>query len=405
MSNLLTYITLVDCVDILFITFVVYQLFKLFHRTKGFRILIGLFCLAIIYILVRSWGLFLTTWVFQIFWQALIILIIIIFQPEIRDVLAKVNVLDFIQGKKTLSPDSLKIEEVCEAVFNLSSKKIGAIIVLKQKDDLKDLIKGGIPLDAQISEPIIMSIFQKYSHVHDGAIVLDEGRIKTVAGYLPMTERENLPNRYGSRHRASVGLSEKSDAFLIVVSEETGEISVVREGRIKKVSDIKSLETQIKALFLKKKPKESLFRTFFYKIFIQDLTKKGVSFLLVFAFWALLAGQQNYSQNMIVPIEYKKIPPNMELVAPPQNVNITIKGIRKIVSSLRIEDIRLELDISLAQFGKRTFNFSQKDINLPPGIQVIYLEPTMVRLEFKNTSNIEKGIEGIGERYPESAIP
>jgi len=252
MINLLTNLKWLDFIDIFLITFVVYQLFLIFHRTKGFRILIGFSFLGVIYIMVRSWGLFLSTWVFQVFWQALIILIIIVFQPEIRDVLEKVNLLNFIQGKKNSSPDASRIEAVSRAVFQMSEKKVGAIIVFKQKDDLKDLIRGSIQLDGEISEPLLLSIFQKSSSIHDGAILINEGRIKTVAGYLPMTERENLPNHYGSRHRACLGLSEKSDAFVIVVSEETGEVSVVQYGKIKKIRDIKSLYSVIQEHFLKK---------------------------------------------------------------------------------------------------------------------------------------------------------
>jgi uncharacterized protein (TIGR00159 family) len=384
MINLLTNLKWLDFVDIFLITFVVYQLFLIFHRTKGFRILIGLSFLGVIYIMVKSWGLFLSTWVFQVFWQALIILIIIVFQPEIRDVLEKVNLLNFIQGKKNSSPDTSRIEAISRAIFQMAEKRIGAIIVFKQKDDLKDLIRGSIQLDGEISEPLLLSIFQKSSSIHDGAILIDEGRIKTVAGYLPMTERESLPNHYGSRHRACLGLSEKSDAFVIVVSEETGEVSVVQYGKIKKIKDVKNLYSVIQEHFLKKqKQKSSFLKALFSKIILEDWPKKLIAFLLVFILWASLAGQQNFSQNVLVPIEYRKIPANMELVSPPKSAKIFIKGLRKLVSSLKTEDIRIELDVSLAQWGRRTYYVSREDINLPAGIQLEYIDPSVLRLDFR----------------------
>jgi uncharacterized protein (TIGR00159 family) len=384
MINLLTNLTWLDFVDILLITFVVYQLFILFHRTKGFRILIGLSFLGVIYIMVRSWGLFLSTWVFQVFWQALIILIIIVFQPEIRDVLEKVNLLNFIQGKKNSSPDTSRIEAISRATFQMAENRIGAIIVFKQKDDLKDLIRGSIQLDGEISEPLLLSIFQKSSSIHDGAILIDEGRIKTVAGYLPMTERENLPNNYGSRHRACLGLSEKSDAFVIVVSEEKGEVSFVQYGKIRKIRDVKNLYSVIQEHFLKKKKQKSSFLgAFFSRIILKDGLKKLISFLLVFVLWALLAGQQNYSQNVLVPIEYRKVPANIELVSPPKIAKVSIKGLRKLVSSLKTEDLRIELDISLSQWGRRTYYISKEDINLPAGIQLEYIEPSVLRLDYR----------------------
>lgn len=384
MISLLTNLKWMDFVDILLITFVVYQLFILFHKTKGFRILIGLSFLAVIYIMVKSWGLFLSTWVFQVFWQALIILIIIVFQPEIRDVLERINLLNFIQGKKNSYPDTPGIIAISRAVFQMSEKKIGAIIVFKQKDDLKDLIRGSIPLNGEISEPVLASIFQKSSSVHDGAILIDEGRIKTVAGYLPMTEREGLPNHYGSRHRACLGLSEKSDAFIIVVSEETGDVSVVQYGKIKKIKDTTNLYNVLEGHILQKqKQKTSFLKAFFSKLIIEDWPKKLIAFLLVFVLWAALAGQQNYSQNLLIPIEYIKIPVNMELVSPPKSANVFIKGIRKLVSSLKTEEIRIELDVSLAQWGRRTYYVSEEDINLPAGIQLEYIDPSVLRLDFR----------------------
>ncbi|MBN2373976.1 diadenylate cyclase CdaA [bacterium] len=389
MINVLTHLKWLDLIDILLITFVVYQIYILFHETKGFRILIGLFCLAVIYVLIKSWGLFLSTWVFEIFWQALIILIIIVFQPEIRDVLAKFNFLDFFQGNKAISPDSSGIEAICRSVFRMAESKTGAIIVFKQRDDLKDLIRDGIRLDGEISETVLLSIFQKSSFIHDGAVLIDGGKIKMAGGYLPMTERENLPKQYGSRHRASLGLSEKSDAFIVVVSEERGEVSVVQNDTIKKVRDIGTLSNIIKGHFIQERKKKlPILKSFLSKMLIEDWSKKATAFLLVFVFWALMAGQQNYSQDLIVPFEYKKIPANMELVSPPQNAKISIKGIRKLVSSLKAEEIRIELDVSLAQWGRRTYYISQKDINLPAGIQLLYIEPSVLKLDFKTTSTI-----------------
>ena len=102
-----------------------------------------------------------------------------------------------------------------------------------------------------------------------------------------------------------------------------------------------------------------------------------------FIFWALLAGQQNYSQEFIIPIEYKNIPTHMELMSPPKNVKMSIKGIRKLVSSLKPEDIRIELDVSLAKFGRRTYYISEDDINLPAGIQPEFIDPPVIRLDFK----------------------
>jgi len=384
MVNLLINLRWLDIIDILLITFVLYQLYSFFHKTKGFRILIGLLGLGIIYILAKSWELFLSTWVFQIFWQVLVILIIIVFQPEIRQVLERANLLNLFEGKKTLYSSYLVVEKISRSVFRMAAERIGAIIVFKQKDDLKNLIKDAIPFDGKISEPVLLSIFQKNSPIHDGAILIEDNRIKVVAGFLPMTEKAHLPNHYGSRHRAALGLSETSDAFIIVISEERGEVSVVQHAQIKKVQDPKKLSNFIRQHISKKEKKKKLsLKTIFSNMFLKNWPKKLITLLLVFLFYIMLAGQQNYSQTLFVPIEYINIPANKKLVSPPKNAKIFIKGLRKLVASLKSEQIRIELDVSLAQWGRRTYNITEGNINLPSGIHLDYIDPTVVKLDFR----------------------
>ncbi len=382
MVNLVTNLRWLDLIDILLITFFVYQLYSFFSKTRGFRILVGLAGIGFIYLLVKSWGLFLSTWVFQIFWQALIILVIIVFQPEIRQVLERINLLRLFRGKKSTS--FLIVEEISRSAFRMSGERIGAIIVIRQKDDLKGLIRDGISLDGKISEPILMSIFQKNSPVHDGVILIEGNRISMVAGYLPMTEKDHIPNRYGSRHRAALGLSEKSDAFIIVVSEERGEVSVIQQGKINKIWDEEELSNNIRAKISERQMQDKpSIKVFISRLFIANWQKKCITFIFVFLFYFMLAGQQNYSHSLLVPIEYKNIPTNKELVSPPKNAKIFIKGLRKLVASIKPEKIHIELDVSLAQWGRRTYNISDGDINLPPGIHLEYIDPSVVRLDFR----------------------
>jgi diadenylate cyclase len=385
MVSLLKNFKWLDLVDILLITFVAYQLYSLFRKTKAFRILIGLMGLGVIYALVRSCGLFLSTWVFQVFWQVLIVLIIIVFQPEIREVLERVNPLNLLPEKKGSIYASSMVDAVSQAVFHMAEEKTGAIIVFQQKDDLGHLIRDGIPLDGEINEPILLSIFQKSAPIHDGAILIDGNRIKLVAGFLPMTEKDNLPTRYGSRHRASLGLSEQSDAFIVVVSEERGHVSAVQHGQIKRVPDIKTLSSFIVEHLSQKKKKEKLSITEYISRTVMDnWPKKLAVFFLVFLFWALLAGQQNYSLDLIVPVEYKNIPANLELTSPPTKAKIFIKGTRKLVASLKPDDLRVDLNVALAQWGRRTFYLSREDISLPAGIQLEYIDPALLRLDFRS---------------------
>jgi DNA integrity scanning protein DisA with diadenylate cyclase activity len=159
-----------DVLDILFITIVVYYLYIWFHSTKAFKALIGLLALGIIFTAAQTWGLFLTTWMFQILWQVVIILLIILFQPEIRQFLERFNPFQRLSWRKSSNP-AVWVETLTEACFKLAKNRIGALIIIERSDWVDEWITGGIPLEGQPTPEIIMSVFQKESPLHDGAMI------------------------------------------------------------------------------------------------------------------------------------------------------------------------------------------------------------------------------------------
>ncbi len=164
-----------DVLDIIFLSFVAYHLYIWFYETKAFKALVGLLGLGIIYSVAQSWGLFLTTWVFQILWQVLIILLIILFQPEIRQVLEKVNPFYALGWRKTVGRIPW-IESFSKTIFELASQQVGALVLFERKDRLREFITGGIPFEADPTREVIVSIFQKHSPLHDGAVLMNNGR-------------------------------------------------------------------------------------------------------------------------------------------------------------------------------------------------------------------------------------
>ena len=220
-----------DIVDILFLAIVAYQLYVWFRGTRALRVLIGLVVLGGVYSLAKLWGLFLTTWVFQILWQVLIILLLILFQSEIRQVLEKVSPLRFLRSRRRVSSDALA-KELAEVVFDLAREGTGALIVLERDNNPSEFLSAGQTIMALPNSVLIKSIFNHHAPAHDGAIILSQGRLTQMGCILPLSERENIPEQYGTRHRAALGLSERTDAVCIVVSEERGEVSTVVGGEI-----------------------------------------------------------------------------------------------------------------------------------------------------------------------------
>ena len=337
----------------------------------------------------RSWGLFLTTWVFQIFWQVLVVLLIILFQSEIRQVLEKVNPLKVI-GFHSQGETEEWIRKFIRAVASLVKSRTGSLVIIERFDRVDEWITGGISIEGEPSPELLMSIFQKNSPLHDGAVIIRNGRVVTVACYLPLSSAENLPSRWGTRHRAALGISERCDALVIAVSEERGDITVASDGKATHVETIEQFSDSVINSIL---PKEKTGKT--WKERLRDLVvlrwpfKLGI-LALVSILWLLLAGQQDFEVKIRSPLEITNLPENTEIVEPiSPKVSITIRGLRKDASILNEENVRGEIDLSAARYGSNIFRVVRDQIILPNDrVQVVKIEPDLVEFRF---NQIERG--------------
>ncbi|MBW2609262.1 MAG: TIGR00159 family protein [Deltaproteobacteria bacterium] len=374
-----------DVLDILFLTVVAYYLYLWFRGTKAFKALVGLLVLGIVFTVARTWGLFMTTWVFQIFWQVLIILLIILFQSEIRQVLERVNPLKVIGFRKLPDPGKW-IPAFARGIYALADRRVGALIILERTDLVEEWITGGHPLNGEPGPELLMSIFQKGSPLHDGAMVIKGGQVILVSCFLPLSSAERLPKEWGTRHRAAIGLTEHCDAWVIAVSEESGKISIAREGQIILVDSLKKLfQLVLDAITPLSPPKTTLMKRAGSLLTNKWQIKAG-SLGLVILLWLLLAGQQDFQVNFRVPLEMKNIPDHMEILKPHNpEVQITVRGLRKDASTLSERNVHVELDLSLARLGRKIFAITRDQILLPNDrVQVVRIEPTQLKFEFKN---------------------
>ena len=370
-----------DVLDILFLAVVAYHLYLWFYGSKALKALVGLLALGAVFTLARTWGLFMTTWVFQILWQVLVLLLIILFQSEIRQVLERVNPLKAIGFRKFATSEDW-IPGFLEAVFSLAAKRIGALIIIERVDQVKEWITAGQPLEGAPSPELLTSIFQKDSPLHDGAVLIKDGRIYEVACYLPLSPDEGLPNEWGTRHRAALGLSQRCDAWVVVVSEERGDISLARGGKMVHVDNQEKLSQLVKeAIIPYSIPRKKWWERIRFFLVNRWRAKLG-AVLLVSALWLLLAGQQDFEQTIRVSLETKNLPPQMEILDPLEpTVQITVRGLRKDASSLNERNVHAKIDLSMASFGRRIFPITRDQIFLPNDrIQVVKIEPS--KLEF-----------------------
>ena len=241
-----------DTMDIALVYYLFYRLLLIIKGTRAFQMLLGIGLIVLALIASQAFEFYTLDWVIHSFWSQIVIAAVILFQPEIRRTLAQMGERRFFRA---LSPveSSKFIEEIVKASVSMANKRIGALIVLERETDLTTIVEMGTNLDAKVSKELLTSVFLPYSPIHDGAAIIRNGRIVAAGCFLPLTLSPNIAKTLGTRHRAAVGLTEETDAVVVVVSEETGEISVVMNGVIDASLDAPRLRKTISDLFVRQK--------------------------------------------------------------------------------------------------------------------------------------------------------
>lgn len=236
-----------DVLDILIVGFVVYRLFLLIQGTRAVSMLIGLIVLAGAYQGAQYLELYTVNWILDSVGNVILILIVVVFQQDIRRMLTQVGTGPF-YGRMQRLQQGQAIEEITRASVLLAGRRVGGLMVLQRDVGLNEYIEGGTRLDAAITKELLMSVFLPSSPLHDGAVILHQGRLVAAGCLLPLTTNPNVSKTLGTRHRAAIGLTEETDAIVVVVSEEEGKISLVREGRITRDLDAGVLRSTLQQL-------------------------------------------------------------------------------------------------------------------------------------------------------------
>jgi diadenylate cyclase len=241
-----------DTVDIALVYYVFYRILLLIKGTRAFQMLIGIGLILVVLFASQFLEFHTLDWLIHSFWSQIVLAVVILFQPEIRRTLAQVGDRRLFRSLSPVEGPRF-IEETVKAAVSMANKRIGALIVLERETDLSTIVEIGTELDAKVTKELLVSIFLPYSPIHDGAAIIRSGRLVSAGCFLPLTLSSNLSKALGTRHRAAVGLTEETDAVVVVVSEETGEISVVRDGAIEHNADAPALRKTLSDIFMPKK--------------------------------------------------------------------------------------------------------------------------------------------------------
>src|SRR5688500_1463769 len=242
-----------DILDILIVAILIYEFLKLIRGTRAVQMALGSVLVLLLFYVSRLAPLQTVNWLIRNLLVYVGFAAIVIFQSDIRRALANLGRAPFFRYFTRAETVDEMIEEVGVAATMLASKRIGAIIAIEREIGLRNYIESGIPLDAAVTYDLLVTIFQTGSPLHDGAAVIQEGRVAAAACFLPLTVNPKLDRDLGTRHRAAIGLTEESDAVAVVVSEERGEISVAVDGRIERNFSADGLRARLQALLLERR--------------------------------------------------------------------------------------------------------------------------------------------------------
>jgi len=254
MSELFDTFRWVDGLDILILYYIFYRSLLILRGTRAFQVLFGLVLISFLYFLSEWLELVTINWILKELFGYLVLAIVIIFQSDIRRGLARMGVP--FMGTVHKQEEVQLFEEIARACFRLSERSEGALIVVEREASLIGILAEGTPVDAHVSADLLVSIFNKHSPIHDGAVVIRDGRVEMAGCFLPLSQNPELDQYMGTRHRAALGLTEETDALVFLVSEERQTVSLVFHGKVTAVADTDALRLAVNAASQKKDDEE-----------------------------------------------------------------------------------------------------------------------------------------------------
>jgi len=367
-----------DIADILIMSFLVYQLYSWFKNSKALQVVMGLLVLGVIYFVTKNLGLFMTSWILQELGTVLLVLLIVVFQAEIRQALYRLSLLRNLFDRQE-SVVQIDLLELSATLFSLADDRVGALVVFQREELLDECILHGVPLDSLVSGPLLTSIFMPSSPLHDGAVLIRDGRVALASCHLPLSVSAEVPQHLGTRHRAGLGLSERSDAAIVVVSEERGEVSLSLDGELHVMASPAQLHERLTSLLLPLSReaqrvgiKSRLFANFWPKVVV--LAVVAVS-------WMLITFRQGEILTVTAPVTFHNLPETLTLTRSyPDEVDLQLKAFSNLVASPKQLDIVVDLDLSKVREGSNNIQISAEQIKLPPGVVVVSMQRSVIRV-------------------------
>jgi diadenylate cyclase len=367
-----------NVVDFAVLAVAIYLLLRWGKEAKAFRVSLAIVGLKAGALLARQLDLIITSLLLDAANLLAVILLLIVYQSELRHALARLDVLSWLlrRRKHTMQSDA---DAISTAAFSLAHAQCGALIVMTRRDSVDDLIDGGVKLGGDISPEILEAIFRKKSPVHDGATIIEGDHIARVGAILPLTRRTDIPKEYGTRHRAAMGLAERSDALVTVVSEERGEVSLMFGHNIVEIGSPAVLSANIREL-QDSTPAESKVKL--RHALFGDMRLKCAALGIALIFWSIsffLVG--NSVRTLTVPVEFSNVPVDMEISKlSADTVQVQVRGSAWLLDTAGLNTVVARFDLTAKKQGAQALSVQHSTLNLPPGLIVESISPPRITL-------------------------
>ena len=365
-----------SAVDFLVLAAAIYLLLLWAKQARAVRIALAILGLNVGALLARDYDLVITSWVLSAAGLLAIAVLLVVFQPELRHTLMRLDTLVRFGWHRHSALGPAR-RAMAEAAFALAGQRTGALIVLVRGASIAELIQGGTRLGAEVSRDLLVAIFQKASPLHDGAVIVEGNTLARAGAVLPLTQRSDVPEFYGTRHRAAMGLADRSDALVIAVSEERGTVTLMQDGQSREIASAARLAELLGRL----ETEPRLNRLARLRLAVaSNIRFKLAALAIAAAIWGIaLYTAGTTVRTVTVPVVFSHVPAGMRITSQSSSdVDVQLSGNPVSMGSASLARVAATLDLSGAQPGVRTLNFKARDLELPPGVRFERASPPSV---------------------------
>jgi uncharacterized protein (TIGR00159 family) len=371
-------------VDLIGLSALIFVLIVWLRRSRAHFALAGVGILGVLYLGARALGLELTAGMLRGFVGGAALVLLLTFHEDLHRLIERIGSFG---GRRAVVTARKPIEAVVEAVTRMADAKVGALIVVPGREAIERHVHGGVRLEGYISVPLLLSLFEPTSPGHDGAVLWDGEQVEKFGLHLPLSTNLQELAGLGTRHASALGLSERTDALCIAVSEERGTISVARSGELRQI-DAAELAAALKAhLRRPSKPARTPRR------YLARAAELAVAVAFAVGTWVVMVpGATTTSTTLTLPVQVENMPTSYELGgASPTHVSVTLSGPRREMYLLKPEDVKVVIDAWALELGRRAFVLGENELRIPPGFELQRIEPRRVRLDVRRVADPSAG--------------